>query len=47
MLGAPIPVGEPAPAFHGKDHLGNPVSLDSLAGRFAVLVFYPADDTPG
>ena len=47
MLGAPIRVGEPAPAFHGKDQHGNPVSLDSFAGRFAVLVFYPADDTPG
>ncbi|MBA3974687.1 MAG: hypothetical protein C0504_10795 [Candidatus Solibacter sp.] len=47
MLGAPIPVGEPAPPFHATDQHGNAVSLASIAGRFAVLVFYPADDTPG
>jgi peroxiredoxin Q/BCP len=47
MLGAPIPVGHPAPEFHAKDHLGNEISLASIAGRSAVLVFYPANDTPG
>ncbi len=47
MVGAPIPVGAPAPEFHGRDQAGNTVSLSTIAGRFAVLVFYPADDTPG
>jgi peroxiredoxin Q/BCP len=27
--------------------MGNPVSLDSLRGRHVLLVFYPADNTPG
>lgn len=47
MLGSPIPVGTPAPDFHGRDQAGNAVSLASMAGKYAVLVFYPADDTPG
>ncbi len=47
MLGAPIRTGEPAPEFHGRDQEGNAVSLQTIAGKFAVLVFYPADDTPG
>ena len=47
MLGQPLPVGAPAPAFTARTHAGEEVSLDSLRGRWAVLVFYPADDTPG
>lgn len=47
MLGAPIPVGQTAPEFKAHDQQGNPVSLASIAGRFAILVFYPANNTPG
>ena len=47
MLGAPLPAGAPAPAFAALDHLGNRVSNESIAGAWCVLVFYPADDTPG
>jgi peroxiredoxin len=47
MLGSPIPAGQPAPRFHARDQQGVAVSLESIAGRFAVLVFYPADDTAG
>jgi peroxiredoxin Q/BCP len=47
MLGAPIAVGQPAPEFHALDQNGAPVSLQTIAGNFAVLVFYPAGDTPG
>jgi peroxiredoxin len=47
MIGAPIPVGETAPTFHATDQHGSAVSLASISGSFAVLVFYPANDTPG
>lgn len=36
-----------APAFHGVDQDGKPVSLVDYAGRRLVLYFYPKDDTPG
>ena len=47
MIGSPLQPGTSAPDFHAKDQQGSAVSLSSIAGRFAVLVFYPADDTPG
>lgn len=39
--------GEKAPAFSKTAHTGETVSLDGLHGRWVVLYFYPADDTPG
>ena len=45
LLGAPLPVGTPAPEFSASDQDGNLVSLKSLRGRNVILVFYPADDT--
>ena len=44
-------VGSPAPAFSlpatGQDPEGATISLEDLAGRRAVLWFYPRDATPG
>ncbi len=40
-------VGAPAPEFTLKDQDGREVSLASLKGRWAVVYFYPKDDTPG
>ncbi len=42
-----IPVPYPAPSFTLPDSTGGPVSLDSFAGKWVVLYFYPKDDTPG
>ena len=39
--------GEKAPTFSKAAHTGETVSLDDLHGRWVVLYFYPADDTPG
>lgn len=36
-----------APHFALNDQDGNPVSLESLTGKWAVIYFYPKDDTPG
>lgn len=47
MLGDPIPAGAPAPDFVALDHLGNRVSNETMLGQWVVMVFYPADDTPG
>jgi|GEM_PF-2005720 len=47
MIGPPLPAGTPAPEFHGRDQHGSAVSSKTIAGRFTVLVFYPANDTPG
>lgn len=47
MLGQPLPIGAAAPAFTAHTHAGETVSLASLHGQWVVLVFYPADDTPG
>lgn len=43
----PLPAGSAAPDFSLPDESGNPVRLAGLRGRNVVLVFYPADDTPG
>jgi len=42
-----IEVGSKAPAFALPDQDGKTVSLADLAGRWVVIYFYPADDTPG
>ncbi len=39
--------GQPAPDFTLPDQDGSPVSLASLGGQWAVVYFYPKDDTPG
>jgi peroxiredoxin Q/BCP len=42
-----LAVGSPAPDLEGKDASGAPVKLSSQKGRFAIVYFYPKDDTPG
>ncbi len=42
-----ITVGKPAPSFTLPDQDGNKISLKDLKGKWAVLYFYPKDDTPG
>ena len=42
-----LPVGAVAPDLEGKDASGAPVKLSSQKGRFAIVYFYPKDDTPG
>lgn len=42
-----LTVGRKAPAFSLKDQNGEKVALKDLAGQWAVLYFYPKDDTPG
>ena len=42
-----LKVGDTAPAFEVQDHDGNPVRSEDLAGKRAVLWFYPKADTPG
>src|SRR5690606_18137490 len=41
-----IAVGKPIPDFHASSTLGE-VSMQCLRGRYAVLYFYPKDNTPG
>jgi len=40
-------VGELAPDFELRDDDGRPHRLSDRRGHFAVVYFYPADDTPG
>ena len=47
LFSDPLPVGSSAPDFTLADDVGQKVSLSSLRGKNAVLVFYPGDDTPG
>ncbi|KAA3606232.1 MAG: hypothetical protein DWQ06_01950 [Calditrichaeota bacterium] len=42
-----LKVGETAPNFSVKNHLGENVSLKDLLGQNVVLWFYPKADTPG
>lgn len=42
-----IEAGQPAPDFRCLDADGREVSLESLAGGWVVLFFYPRDNTPG
>ena len=43
----PLKVGAPAPRFKLKDQDGTLFDLMNLRGKNVILVFYPADDTPG
>ncbi|MFT5110940.1 MAG: peroxiredoxin Q/BCP [Parasphingorhabdus sp.] len=43
----PIEEGKAAPQFTLKDQDGKNVSLSEFLGRYVVVYFYPADDTPG
>lgn len=48
LFSDPLPVGSEAPPFTLLDDSGNTVSLLQHRGKSnVVLVFYPADDTPG
>jgi peroxiredoxin Q/BCP len=42
-----LTVNSPAPEFDLVDQHGNHISLNRLNGKWAVLYFYPKDDTPG
>jgi thioredoxin-dependent peroxiredoxin len=42
-----LTVGKKAPAFKLASSEGGTISLRDLAGRFAVIFFYPKDNTPG
>lgn len=42
-----LEVGKPAPDFSLAAHTGGTVTRKSLAGKWAVLYFYPKDSTPG
>jgi len=42
-----LSVDTPAPDFTIRDQHGNDVSLATLLGKWAVIYFYPRDDTPG
>jgi len=42
-----VSVDSPAPEFSLPDQTGNLVTRESLHGKWAVLYFYPKDDTPG
>ena len=43
----PLEPGDPAPDFTLPDQDGNPVALGDLAGRKALVYFYPKADTSG
>lgn len=47
MLGQPLSEGSQAPEFTAQTHDGETVTRETLRGKWVVLVFYPADDTPG
>lgn len=42
-----IAVGDVAPEITLPDQDGTPVSLSAFRGRWLVVYFYPADDSPG
>ncbi len=42
-----LPNGSPAPAFDLTAHDGSRVQLSDFAGKYVLLWFYPAADTPG
>jgi peroxiredoxin Q/BCP len=44
---AELKKGDIAPAFSGKNQLGQTISLDGLKGKKVILYFYPKDNTPG
>ena len=42
-----LKIGDDAPSFTLPDSQDNQVSLNDYKGKWAVLYFYPKDDTPG
>jgi thioredoxin-dependent peroxiredoxin len=40
-----LKIGDPAPAFSGKDQHGNIIQLADYQGKKVVLYFYPKDNT--
>ncbi len=42
-----LELGSAAPSFELEGSRGEAVSMESLAGRFAVIVFYPKNNTSG
>ena len=48
IMAAPnLKPGDDAPNFSLPDNQGRQVSLSEFKGKWAVLYFYPKDDTPG
>ena len=47
LFSDPLKPGTPAPDFGLPDEQGHMVTLSALRGKPVVLVFYPADGTPG
>ena len=43
----PVQLGEKAPAFELPSSEGGAIGLADLAGKYAVIYFYPRDATPG
>lgn len=43
----PLPVGVRAPDLVGEDPAGKPVRLSEVGSHFALVYFYPKDETPG
>ncbi len=43
----PLPVGTPVPEFDLEASTGGRLSSADLRGKFAVVVFYPKNNTPG
>ena len=46
LFSKPLAVGTMAPDFSAVDEQGKAITLSALRGKWVVLVFYPADDTP-
>ncbi|UCG62865.1 MAG: redoxin domain-containing protein [Candidatus Zixiibacteriota bacterium] len=42
-----LPLGQKAPYFELEAYDGGRLSLANLKGKFAVIVFYPKNNTPG
>ena len=42
-----LKVGDVAPDFQTKDHLGRPIRLQDFRGKNVVLWFFPKANTPG
>ena len=42
-----LPIGKKAPVFNLEASTGGKLGLKDLAGKFAVIVFYPKNNTSG